>query len=338
MTRGPHVANPEPSGPPTEPGTTKVRSREGAIDAFRWICILAVLVQHSVFPTRQSTETVAALLVAKEWLSWCVVGFFLVSGWLANPRDAGWNGIRTRTSRLLKPFLGVNLVLALSLVAMAFAGLAVPQDYQPLDPWFHVRQLVSLQGLGPQFYFLPCLLLLGGLSLVVVRMFGRRWAVVVATAIATVMALVHGIPEAAYGSQLDRYPLYALSFCLGMALREDPRSKLVWGLVAIGLVGGVALAASDGATSLFFATLSVPLFVGFRSLVRGPVAWLVPWSSGALFLWHSPLVMTACSMALARLGCGDGLELLGMWIGTILACQGIHRIVQRSRLAAYLTL
>lgn len=337
MASLPRDASPNRSGLP--PGSeAQVRSREGAIDAFRWICILAVLVQHSVFPSRQSTDTVAALLVAKEWLSWCVVGFFLVSGWLANPRDAGWNGIRNRTSRLLKPFLGVNVVLALILVAMSYAGLPIPQDYQPLDPWFHVRQLVSLQGLGPQFYFLPCLLILGGIALVVVRMLGRRWAVVVAVAIATLAATIHGIPEAAYGAQLDRYPLYALSFCFGMALREDPRSKLVWSLVVIGLVVGVVLATRGEATTIFFAVLSVPLFMGFRSLVRGPVSWLVPWSSGALFLWHAPLVMTACSMLMAKLGYGDGWELVGMWLGTIVVCQLLHRIVRRTRLATYLTL
>ena len=332
---------PRPLGSMPSIGTDpppSMRVREGSIDAFRWICIMAVLVQHSIYPDRQSPETVATMMTLKEWASWCVSGFFMVSGWLANPRDAGWSGFKTRAGRLMKPFVGVNLVLLVVLIGFALTGLPLPGGYDPLNPTFLMRQVILLQGFGPQFYFLPLLLIVGSAVLLLVRLVGRPAAMVVSAIAAGVVFQQVGAPVAAYGGEFILLPYYALSFSIGMVLRASPRSRIAWCLVGVGLVGGVWMSLTGGGSAVFFSFVSAPLFFLVRFAVRGAWHALGAWSSGALYLWHAPLVMTACSMAWAKVGLLDGPGIAVTWVSTVVVCQLVHMMASRTRFAAYLTL
>ena len=90
------------------PAAGAAKTKDGAVELFRWLCILSVLLHHSIFPSRQSPRTLDAIFEAKELLSWCVTGFFFVSGWLSRPETFGLRSVAERARRLLVPFACIN--------------------------------------------------------------------------------------------------------------------------------------------------------------------------------------------------------------------------------------
>lgn len=320
-------------------GTSPVpaKPRDGGIELFRWICIVAVLVHHSVSP-RLSADSLAVVLTAKALSGWCVAGFIFVSGWLVRPDIFDFASIGQRARRLLVPFLGVNLVVCAILLTLIHSGLYLPRDHADWTVGNILHRMVYLQGMGPQFYFLPTLFLVGTACTGVSKWAGKNLAAIGWTLLFAVVCGFHGVPGSALGGDPDRLALYAMVFSLAMALRADPRKAWLLALVGAGLSLGVFLAFRGNATILY-AFLPVPLFQGIRLLVRGrPLRKLSTWSSGSLYLWHAPIVHPVSMALWSRTGLPAALAVPLFLATTVVACQGIHLAVTRAKWNGWLSL
>lgn len=324
---------------PATGGTDPAIARDGAIDAFRWICILAVLFHHSLFPSRQSDPFLEFMLAAKPFLTWCVPGFFFASGWVSRPGRIDGSGIVHRASRLLKPFVGVNLVLWAFFASMQLIGAPIPPEVHPFDPGYLIRQSLFLQGFGPQFYFLPALLFVGVAGDLLNRHLPRRAVACLCIALPWVVPAAFGTPESCLGSDLDRYPFYLSAYLSGSLLAGSNRDGVV-ALLFFAQFSASALWMSFGrGSSPFFAWLPIPLFLVLRAFLRGSSqSWAVRWSSGTLYLWHAPVLMTAASIVLAKIGLVDALGLVGAWAIAIAGSQLAHRALSRTAAGPWLTL
>ena len=313
--------------------------RDGSIELFRWICILAVLVQHSVFPARQSPATVESLLVLKSLLLWCVPGFFFVSGWFTNPSDGFVALLGNRAKRLLLPYLGVNLLIIAGMLALIHSGLYLPKDHELWNLKYIAIRMVYLQGVGPQFYFLPYLFLVTLLTVATVKAAGRTGGFALWCAALAALCLGHGLPATSLGSELDRMPLYCAAFAAGMALRDGFCTRTTWALAVGALATGLGLAIAGAGTSIFHGFVAIPIFYALRGLFgKRDLRWLSGWNSGAVYLWHAPFILTACSIAWFKVGARDGLGLSLALLSTVVACQLIQRLIARTPLAPYLSL
>ena len=314
-------------------------SRDVSIDLFRWICILSVVVHHSVFPTRQSPETIRVIFALKEALGWCVTGFFFVSGWLSKPETFGSRFVLDRARRLLVPFVCVNAVVCVAMLALIRLGIFAPK---PSEDWsFHgiVLRMIYLQGLGPQFYFLPYLFVTGTVAVAAARILGRTTAAFLWFGLAAIVYSRIGIPSTPFGGEVNRVPIYFVLLGMGMSLRDGHRNAAGVALAVGGLATGIWLASRGCGTTILHSFLPVPLFFSLRAVVRGMrMSFLLYWNSGALFLWHAPIVLPAASILWHVSRFPEGIQLALAIATTIVACQGIHVLVSKMGAAKYLSL
>ena len=334
--------NPQKSGSDAESRPSLERNasrgRQGWIDLFRWMCILSVLVHHSLFPSRQSPELQWAILWAKEILSWCVMGFFFASGWLARADNFRLASVIDRAKRLLRPFLTVNLALCAVMFPLARLGLLHASGAE-----WTVRNVLDrmlfLQGMGPQFYFLPLLFLCGTLAIGSVRVLGAgvaswSWAVIV-----FLLWWRLGVPEHPYGSDLLVLPAYCSVFALGMGLRDDRRSVGSVLLVVLCLLAGIGLLVAGGGSTVLHTYVAIPLFFLVRRLGTGrKLSVFSRWSSGTLYLWHAPILLSSASILWSRMGLGPAPSYVLALSSTIVACQWIHVLLSRSRFGRWFLL
>lgn len=314
--------------------------KDGSIELFRWICILAVMVQHALFPSRQSQSTLELVLTLKSLLLWCVPGFLFVSGWLTTPeRDSVPRLVANKARRLLVPFLCVNLLVAILMVGLIRSGIYLPKDHASWTLEYIARQFLFLQGMGPQYYFLPLLFLVSVIAVGVTKLAGRSGGFAVFLGLAVFSGWSWGLPSTPLGSELDRYPLYLSIFAAGMALRPPYRNKSSMILAGVALGAGIWLAASGQGTSVLHCFLPIPLFLVIRTaLGRFRMHWLGRWNSGAVYLWHAPFVMTAASIVCFRFFPSQIPALAATLVLTVVACQAIHLAIERARLGPYLSL
>lgn len=308
---------------------------------FRWLCIVAVVVQHSVFTQRQTSGFHDSLMVAKEAGGWCVVGFFFLSGWLSRPESFGPKAVVGRFHRLLVPFLCVNLAVGSTMyVLVHFLSIRLNSgEVWTLDAMFF--RVLFLQGFGPQLYFLPYLFFIWLIAGTSFKFLGRTAALALWVGVAGFFFARNGLPAAAYGSESDRLPLYFLSIALGMAFSDGTRNPVRIVLASGAALAGLGLALTGHGLSLLHVFASVGLFLAAKALIPGHAfPWATRWSAGAVFLWHAPFVHPASSILWYRLlGPQDG------WISfcltmatTIAACLAIDKLILQARLGRWLSL
>lgn len=327
-------------------GAPQANGRPGKdliIELLRWVAMIGVLIQHSNFVGRYSDRTVSAIGVLKEVTSWCVLLFFTVSGYLTSDRGTPLlEVVRRRARRLLVPFVLCSTVSFLGLLLIRRLGI-----YQSADAdltWASLgRRLLDLSGFGPQYYFLPYLFLAAVGAAALARFITSLQTVLLCAAVLALQCAFVAPPPFATGYGLDRIPLYALAFALGRVLR--PENARHHRLVLMGLAATSVLAIGlliFGVRASWLLHLGVPvwMYLALRRLgaARRIPAGLVSQSSGAVYLWHAPIILPASTVLLARLHVTDGLNLVVAWAVTIVICLAIHAALGKARLQSYLSL
>jgi hypothetical protein len=333
-------APPLRSEPRGQLGRRQAQVRDQAIDLLRWLGVFGVILQHSDFQSRYSATTLDRLAVLRHVFGWCVLFFFTASGYGARI-EASWSSqARKRALRLLPPYVVVSCI--------AFGALAVATKLHltrlgnPLSVTTLLTGLVTLQGFGPQLYFLPYLLVISLATLALFQRVGIRAGVLVLSALAVLQWCVWGLPSGSTGANPDRVLLYALAYALGCAMRSEaivPRAQLL-------IVASLITAASLGmmafgmrAEALLQLTVPFWLWWGLRASERwGKLPVVTASGTGAVYLWHGPVVLPTMTVLLSRLGLADFANFFTAVLLTVIVCLGIERVARSLGLERFLTL
>lgn len=310
--------------------TTDVR--DSAIEALRWISIVAVVLHHGISLQRQSPETVSQILEFKHWIEWCVPAFFYVSGRLF--RSAPLTGLprtlASRARRLLVPYLAVSLVSFAVLSALQRSQLWAGSSADEVRIGAFLEKIVWLAGFGPQLYFLPYLFIVGALTSMLALLLPTRWLSTVAGAIVLVVGFGWMFPDTVLGSGLERLAIFLYCYCLGAsdrALTALPARLHLGATFLLAAALGLSLA------SLWPLSLAVPP-LAYRALKRIPTAPAIRFlerfgNPSGIFLWHAPILLPGASVALGLLNVRDWPNYLASAFLACIASLVVDRIVAK---------
>lgn len=279
--------------------------------------IVAVVLHHGIVTRSLSPEAIDQILAFKLWIEWCVPAFFYVSGRLLRRSGAGDFAVQTirRARRLLIPYIGVSLLSFLLLWVAAKLGAWSFSGESNLTFAALGTKLLWLSGFGPQLYFLPYLFLVGLLASAALLLVPTRWISLLAAALFLWVGFGWMFPYTALGEGLQQIPAFLLAFSLGASDKawEGNRGESVH--FAATSLGACALAFHLGVT--WPLALAVPLLL-YRLLRRIPLRRVVEaldqlGNPGGIFLWHAPILLPACSVALSFLHVRD-------WPNYLLSC------------------
>jgi peptidoglycan/LPS O-acetylase OafA/YrhL len=284
--------------------------RDHTIETLRWIAILAVVAHHAVFPDRYSAATLEGIATFKRCIAWCVPAFFAISGALLRPKRPFANFVSQRSRRLLVPYLCMSLASFTAMWCLNAAGVYRIHDPRELGFGLLVQKIVFLEGFGPQLYFLSYLFVVS------ILVFGLRRLLSPA---AVVVLLVAGLgaqcrwafwPAGSLGPGLDKILLFSVPFALAhwlVGLKAEGSGR-VW--MVLGGLTLLAVVVGTVSRTAWPIEIVVPFWL-YLGLSRFHLpSWLARardrWSSGAVFLWHAPLLLPAVSILLQRIGIVQG--------------------------------
>ncbi|HNY32489.1 MAG TPA: acyltransferase [Fibrobacteria bacterium] len=311
------------------------KDRDLAIEALRWIAILAVVFHHGISLSRHSQDTIEVVRQVKAWLGWCVPAFLAVSGAFVPRGRPFLEFVSTRARRLLVPFVSVSTLswMGFSLIAMVFH---LSADAHLLDFQGFLLKMVFLEGFGPQLYFLTYLFFVAciwrGLSAFL------SWGAVVGVLVCFLVAQCHWFiePLGLLGPGLDKPIPYALCFALGawlyQAKSESRLAALSW-LVVLSAAAGTAAV-------LLHAVWPIEIVAGpwiyVALTLLKPGSWipktLWEWNSAAVYLWHAPIILMGFSVGLDAIGVRDGWNFVASCILSVPSSLVLDKFVSRTPL------
>lgn len=308
--------------------------RDNDIDLLRWISILAVVVHHGISQTRHSQETIHAAKAVQSFLGWCVPAFLSISGAISGTGRSTRELLANRARRLMVPFVGVSF---LSCAAMACASRMAHVNFGPpseLQWGAFVRKIVFLSGFGPQLYFLPYLFLATLLCHLLLKKMREGIVVLVLSGGLAVQCIAWISPRVLLGPGLHRLVPYVLCFAIGRWLYGVLRSggdRAASRPLAIASM--VAVASACLLRERWPLDIVVPfwLYAILRMLRLGDriPPRLLRLNSGAVFLWHAPIILMGSSMVLDEAGVHDGWNFVAGCILCIPVSLAWDRVVAR---------
>lgn len=308
------------------------RRRDYGIEALRWLAILAVVMHHGISRQRLSEVTIDQIMILKDWIEWCVPAFFYVSGRLFRGSSTFefFHSVGSRARRLLVPYFVVSLLSFALLWSVHQTGAwqhSNPEELLILDL---IHKLVWLVGFGPQLYFLPYLFVVGTLSGILALIVPPKSLSTLSFIIFLIVGFGWLMPNTVLGPGLERLPAFLLSFCLGVsdkALSLTPSRIHLFG-ITIGL-SLVSFAIND----FWPISIAAPLFL-YRILSNISMEPFIKrlekfGNPGAIFLWHAPLVLPACSTILGVMGVMNWSNYLLSVLFSCMASLAIGRIIAK---------
>jgi surface polysaccharide O-acyltransferase-like enzyme len=322
-------------------------SRIVAIDALKGLAILGVLFIHMAFTSRFDAGTLGKVHLLQAVFGWCVLAFFFASGFLHRSSGAtsqDWNAfISKRARRLLVPCVAFSWAYKAMLLAAHRAGFmesgALPSFATPADA---LRTMLTPA--APQFYFLADLFIIAVAVQLLIRIpaFERPLSLLLLAA-----ALVQTywlLPlEKPHGEALSQIPLYAATYLLGFQTARIDRGK---GLISLlrdpgFLVFGASIASlSLSKPQVLHIGIPVLLFALMEltpRLAALPLTFLGR-HSGAVYAWHTPIVMPAISIVVAKSPLTGWPLILVITVSTLAVCLVLDSVVRRIDKAGYFRL
>jgi len=301
----------------------------------RGVAIFGVLILHSGFTGRFSTQTLALQALLARLFDWAVLAFFFSSGFLYTRSPAFIMTVKRRFISLLVPFFFYN-----AFYNLCFAGAEAVN-------WVHLESSESIamrlaSGLfwSPAFqlYFLPYLFIVSVGVCVLDRLIWSRheWVYGVLLVFALAFYVWHGYPKVSHGPELDKLPLYLAAFLLGVMGRPILERRSANPIMVSATLG--VLLCILVCSRIPFVSLAVPpcLAVMAGAIPKMATSKLVlsmGVMSGSIYVWHTPLVLPAFTRLLAHFGVPSLLVLLGSLALTVTTCMflrsGVDWIFER---------
>jgi len=312
-------------------------ARRPDIDGLKAFAIMGVVLIHIHSPGRLSSDCMLWVNWLKVLFGWCVMAFFFCSGLLTqqlpkNNLELGvWIGKRTK--RLLLPCLVFSIAYKTALFLVTRTGW---YDWKCLAP-STVEDWLSffLIPVGPQFYFLPYLFAISSICIAAATVIKRLWLVwMVVTAAHLTSGFGFNPPVQANGPAYMLLFSYAHCYMVGLAAEKIGVPVPRW----LALNGALGVLAAILLRTSFFLYPVVPLALWwllqrFQELTSAIGRTQLGQRSGAVFVWHAPLLLPFCSIIAARLLVGrlDGIQVLLTVVTTIAFCYGCDQVTRRFR-------
>jgi surface polysaccharide O-acyltransferase-like enzyme len=290
------------------------------------------------FTSRFDPTTLADIQVLQRLFAWCVLAFFFASGYLhGNTTQAPppWiDFVKKRAARLLVPCLMFSWSYKLALLAAKSAGMASTAPAAPALTPLSVLLAVLIPA-APQFYFLPDLFVIavGVHTLTSLRSFRGEMGpwVLAAILLQTYWLLPLGNPHGEYPGLL---PLYAASYLIGFQsapnrLRQHSQrsSARKCALVALGVSCLAVAFAKPQLLHLAVPVILLQMALHLPLRLHSAFAFLGR-RSGAIYAWHTPILMPAMSLLLARLSLNGLPLILAMTVLTLAASLAVDSIIR----------
>jgi peptidoglycan/LPS O-acetylase OafA/YrhL len=289
--------------------------RLSSIDWLRSLAIIGVLILHSGFDNRFDDSTLLIWKCASHWFDWSVLAFFFASGVLHNLNTSLPVLFLKRFRSLLIPFIFYHFLYTLFFFLLrkytVFASRPGPESL-----------LSDLASIWPstafQLYFLPVLftiILTSTLISNLARSYTNCSFSLCIIASLTFYTLF-GFPISSHGSGIQNWPLYFSMFLIGILCRKLRHSRRInWRSASLFIFAsiGILILTKGGAWTLFVPPL---LWHGaeFKSnWYPKKLAGIVGQNSGSIYLWHTPLLLPAVTIAFSTLGFSS----LTNWISSV---------------------
>jgi peptidoglycan/LPS O-acetylase OafA/YrhL len=273
------------------------------LDILRGLAIFGVLVVHSRFTGRFTTETIAVQAVMARMFDWAVLAFFFSSGSLYDSSVPFIIVLKKRTASLLVPFC-----LYCALYNLYFVGAEAMG-------WVHsnMHDNSNLLATGPfrliifQLYFLPYLFLISlfvcGLDKLNHRLHGLGYLFLLLMVAA--FYLDRGYPDKSYGQACGNLPLYLASYLIGIITRplwakEFARTWVT--VVVLGMMLGILVLFQGHEVSIFVPPVIAGAAGVMVALPQSKILISMGEMSGSIYLWHTPVMLPAITRLLAYCG------------------------------------
>ena len=298
------------------------------------IAIVGVLFVHMAFTSRFDAATLASIAMLQRIFAWCVLAFFFASGFLhrdAEPVES-WAGFATkRAKRLLIPCLAFSWAYKLTLLAGTSFGLAPsPLSQMPRTAAGFLRE--AFTPATPQFYFLVHLFIIAVgihamLRLQILRAEFSRWLLA-----AILLQSYWLLPlDRPHGEALSQLPLYTAAYLLGMQsakFANRPHRNLKAHTLGAALLGASWLSIAVFRPQILHLALPLLLVLLASRIPQSPITFLGR-HSGAIYAWHTPVVMPLLSMLLMKFSLTGVPLILAMTIATLAISLTLDSFVRR---------
>jgi Acyltransferase family len=316
----------------------------------RWAATIGVMFHHSDFHRRYSPHTSSIITSARMAAGWVVLFFFMAAGYVTRDTAALGRFIRKRAVRLLIPYVLVSVISFSIVWVLGRASLYSVSGPDDRNIPSLIANLARGLGYGPQLYFLPYLFVISVADVVLARVMPVWVLLSLLATLLTIQCIWLGPPDSSIGPGPDRWLLYAVAFCGGLffqqILREiPPQPPARWrrrSLVVISLLSVVGVALAARARIGFVLNLCIPIWL-YMALKRAEGSGWIPKTvssagTGAIYLWHTPIILPACAIVLMHLGVRDLANWLVALPLTIIICLAIHRALRAMRAERLLSL
>lgn len=308
------------------------------IDALKGLAIVGVIFVHMGFASRFDSGTLADVRMLQKIFGWCVLAFFFASGCLhlgGSATEQNWETFTLRRARrLLVPCAAFSWAYKALLLGAKAAGFIAATDAPALRTPADIAAFAFVP-VAPQFYFLVHLFCIAVAVHPVLRL---RWFrhpctpwMIAAALLQSYWLLPLDLP---HGEALTQLPLYAASYLAGIGFTRSVQAEKLRGFrPASGmLLFIVAVAAASAARPQVLHSLVPPLLAAFAMLLPlrafAPAA-LLGLHSGAVYVWHAPIIMPVISILLTKLPLNGWLLITGMTVLTLGTALVLESLVRR---------
>lgn len=313
----------------TDTAAQAPRPRDQSLDMLKGLAILGVLLAHM-----GSGDRFDGLLGLLQFLlGWCVTAFFYASGAVTRlPNSDPLAYVLGRAKRLLIPFaifaVGGNILVVSGVMAGAIYNPEIASKGWPAV-WAAIY--------SPQLYFLPLLFVVSSTWALLNQRINTTTRTLIVFALIP-WVWIHSYEGTGYGNYLFLYPIYIAAFVIAQA---SPTQRRYLSIPL--LVSGFAELVLRG--QFYSGHIAVVIWLGVafeqpwaRRIL--PLKWLGV-ASGAIFLWHCPVILPLISKLSGRLmpAVAQSLGfLIALVVTTSLASFAVDRLVKRFPIGRQITL
>jgi hypothetical protein len=276
------------------------------IDILRHLLAIAVIIQHMHSTSRYSIETAKSLINFASYIDGAVICFFMLSGFFFREKLDLATCIKGQLRRLLVPFFLFSIVYAIALAIL---------DKSPMSA--SLMAMSRVQGVGPQLYFLPILLVII-VTYATLEKLGRKFIrtsnlILLISVVLLAFSLLFRTQEST-GPNTLLFPLYFLGFSAGRALNLSKNKMLV----------AFAITTSSLLVSLIdhrFYDFSLAFFcLAFAIWISSYLPKARFGGSAAVFLLHAPIINYGMSVILFRAGITEIANIISSVLLTYILC------------------